>query len=91
MTVLLPRPVVILEGVYAARPELGDLIDLKVVVTVSDALRETRLLAREAGIGPWERQWHEAEVHYFTQVMPPERFDFIFDASLAAGDLKALL
>lgn len=89
-TVLTPRPVVILEGVYAARPELADLIDLKVIVTVSDALRERRLLPRAGGIGPWEHQWQEAETHYFRQVMPIERFDFLFEASLPAADLTIM-
>jgi uridine kinase len=83
VTELSPRPVVILEGVYSARPELADLIDMKVLVTVSDALREARLLAREGSIGPWERQWHEAEAHYFNEVMPSGRFEVILDAANA--------
>ncbi|KRE01175.1 hypothetical protein ASE63_26270 [Bosea sp. Root381] len=80
VTELSPRSVVILEGVYSARPELADLIDMKVLVTVSDALREARLLAREGSIDPWERQWHEAEAHYFNEVMPWGRFEVILDA-----------
>lgn len=68
---------VILEGVYAARPELADLLDLRVLVEVAPDIREARLLAREGAIGPWERQWHEAEDLYFRNVMPPERFDLI--------------
>jgi uridine kinase len=79
-TIQPPRPVVILEGVYAARPELAELIDLRVLVVLDDAKRAARLIAREGTIGPWERQWHTAEAHYFGQVMPPERFDLIFAA-----------
>lgn len=75
---LSPRSVVILEGVYSARPELADLIDLKVVVTAPDDLREARLLEREGSIGPWEQQWHEAEAHYFNEVMPSDRFGAVF-------------
>jgi uridine kinase len=74
-----PRPVVILEGVYAARPELADLIDLRVLVTASEDVRTARLLAREGTIGPWERQWHEAEDFYFRNVMAPETFDIVFN------------
>jgi uridine kinase len=71
------RPVILLEGTYSARPELADLLGLRVLVTAPDAAREARLLAREVGVGPWERQWHEAEEHYFKAVMPADRFDII--------------
>lgn len=77
-TRLAPRAVIILEGTYAARPELVDLVDLRVLVSVPDDERLTRLMAREGSIGPWERQWHEAEEHYFAAVMPPDGFDVIF-------------
>ncbi len=78
-TVLAPSRVVILEGVYAARPELAALVDLTVLVTIEDGPRLARLLAREGHIGPWERQWHEAERHYFEHVMPARAFDVIVD------------
>ena len=32
-----------------------------------------------AGIGAWERQWHEAEEWYFTHVVPSHIFDLILD------------
>ncbi len=79
--VIAPRPLVIIEGVYAARPELAGLVDLRIFVVVSDAERQKRLCGREPGIGAWERSWHEAEDHYFTSVMPVHRFDAVFDAS----------
>lgn len=72
-----PRQLILLEGTYSARPELADLLGLRVLVTVSDAEREARLLMREGSIGPWERQWHEAEEHYFRTVMPVHHFDVI--------------
>ncbi|WP_179907672.1 uridine kinase family protein [Rhabdonatronobacter sediminivivens] len=75
---LSPAPYVILEGVYAARPELADLLDLRVLVEVAPGIRTARLLDREGAIGGWERQWHEAEEHYFRDVMPPECFDLIY-------------
>lgn len=76
---LSPRSIVILEGVYSARPELADLIDMKVLVTAPDAVRKARLLEREGCIGPWERQWHEAEAHYFSEVMPAGEFGVVFE------------
>lgn len=81
VTTLSPRRIIILEGVYAARPELADQIDCKVLVTLADELREERLQLREGAIGPWERQWQEAEAYYFAEVMPARRFEMIFDAS----------
>jgi uridine kinase len=72
---------VILEGVYAARPELADLLDLSIVLMVPDEVRLASLAAREGTIGPWERQWHEAEELYFEAVMPTAIFDVVVAAS----------
>ena len=80
-TLVLPRSVVVVEGVYSARPELADLLDLRVLLRVPDDLRSARLLAREGAISPWERQWHEAEDWYFAHAAPPEWFDVIVDGS----------
>lgn len=74
------RLIVILEGVYAARPELADLLDLRVVLVAPDAVRLARLAAREGTIGPWEMQWHEAEEFYFEAVMPTASFDVVVEA-----------
>jgi uridine kinase len=74
VTRLAPKRIVILEGVYAARPELADLIDLRVMLAAPDGVRTARLMAREGTIGPWERQWHQAEDAYFRSIMPPEAF-----------------
>lgn len=76
-TIVEPRSVVLFTGVYTARPELADLVDLRLLLRVSEATRVARLLAREGGIGAWERQWHEAEEWYFSQVVPPHAFDVI--------------
>jgi uridine kinase len=76
-TVVEPRSVVLFEGVYTARPELTDLVDLRVLLWVSETTRVARLLAREGDIGAWERQWHEAEEWYFTHAVPSHVFDLI--------------
>lgn len=78
-TVVEPRSVVIFEGAYTARPELADLVDLKLLLRVTEETRVSRLLEREGSIGAWERQWHEAEEWYFAHLAPPEAFDLILD------------
>jgi uridine kinase len=75
----LPGDLVILEGAYSARPELTDLVSLRVLLQTEDRERRRRLLSRE---GPdyraeWEDRWAEAEDHYFTSVMPPTSFDLV--------------
>lgn len=74
-----PRAVIVFEGVYSGRPELSDLIDLRVLLRVSETTRLARLLAREGTISAWERQWHEAEDWYFAHGTPPSAFDVIVD------------
>jgi uridine kinase len=77
-----PAAVVILEGVYSARPELADLFHLRVLFDAPAQLRDRRWAERE-GEGhadDWARRWSEAEDWYFTHVMPAERFDLILPA-----------
>ncbi|UYN98520.1 MAG: hypothetical protein KIT02_11210 [Devosia sp.] len=76
-TTLATSPVILVEGVYSARPELADLVDLSLLVHVSEARRIERLVAREGEIGPWERQWHRAEDHYFAMTRLPDSFDIL--------------
>lgn len=71
------RKTIILEGVYSARPELRDLIDLRVLLTAPDAVRGQALVDREGGISAWEAQWHRAEDWYFSNAAPSEIFDFV--------------
>jgi uridine kinase len=81
-TVCSPAEVVILEGVYSARPELADLFHLRVLYDAPAYLRHRRWMAREGEDYPdeWARRWSEAEDWYFTRVMPPERYDLILNA-----------
>ncbi len=76
------RPVIVVEGVYSARPELRDLIDLAVLVDIDEDLRLQRLLEREGEISGWEQQWHLGENWYFTNVALRESFDFVVDNSI---------
>jgi uridine kinase len=77
LTVMSPKPIIILEGVYAARPELADLIDIAIMVRADEGVRESRLLARQEHTGPWEKQWHAAEDYYFEFVRPLTSFNML--------------
>jgi para-aminobenzoate synthetase len=77
LTVMSPKPIIILEGVYAARPELADLIDIAIMVRADEGVRESRLLVRQEHTGPWEKQWHAAEDYYFEFVRPLTSFNML--------------
>ncbi len=71
-----PRDVVLLEGVYSARPELADLVDLALLVYTPAEQRRQRLVERDHG-GPhlqWHDAWEAAEEHYFGTVRPAAGF-----------------
>ncbi|MEJ8281750.1 uridine kinase family protein [Pseudonocardia spirodelae] len=72
-------PVVVLEGAYACRPELHDLLDLRVLLTAPGDVRRRRLATRDGDDHDpvWEARWAAAETHYLDGVMPPERFDVV--------------
>lgn len=74
-----PADVVILEGAYSARPELSDLIDLRVLIEIPEELRWQRLIGREGDeySREWDDRWRSAEDHYFTVVVPRSGFDLI--------------
>ena len=84
-TCIEPRQIIILEGVYSARPELADLIDLSVLLKVDEPVRQARLLAREGEMGAWEYQWQAAEDFYFKDVRPEQQFDVLFAESGFTG------
>ncbi len=75
--------VIIVDGVYAARPELADLVDVAVYLGVDPQTRAARYAAR--GDDPdWRRFWDRGEAYYFGAVRPPAGFDIQLDA----GDLR---
>jgi len=78
-----PASLIILDGAYSTRPELADLIDLKVLVEVPDGLRRQRLLEREGQeyMGAWHARWDTAEDYYFTYVRPRSSFDLVITNS----------
>ncbi|HSP28368.1 MAG TPA: hypothetical protein VLN74_07450 [Ilumatobacteraceae bacterium] len=66
-----------LEGAYSCRPELHDLLDLRVLLDIPHDIRRRQLLGREGDSfrADWEARWSAAEDHYFSVVMPPDLFD----------------
>ncbi len=78
-TICGPADVVILDGAYSARPELADLVDLRVLLDVPYAVRRPRLVARE-GLDwheEWFVRWSSAEDHYFDHIVPATGFDLV--------------
>lgn len=82
-----PKPVVLLDGAYSARPELADVLDLSVLVEAAPTTREARLAAREAAdfLRQWHARWDPAEDHYFGHVRPPSAFDVVCRTDGVAG------
>jgi uridine kinase len=80
-------PVIILEGAYSCRPELHDLLELRVLLDVPRDVRRRQLLAREGHDyrADWEARWSEAEDHYFGTVMPPGRYDVVICPARSAS------
>lgn len=74
-----PASVIILDGIYSARPELSDLLHLSVLVDVPIAIRHARLTLREDAdfLREWHLLWDDAEAYYFTEIKPPDSFDIV--------------
>ena len=74
-----PAPVILLDGVYSARPELADLVDVAVLVETDDLVRRKRLLMREGQdfMRRWHQLWDVAEEYYFTHIRPRSSFDLL--------------
>ena len=76
-----PVGIVILDGAYSSRPELADLLTVRVLLEVDRDVRRDRLLRREGERyrAEWEARWEAAEDLYFEMVMPPGAFDLVLD------------
>lgn len=70
-----PGAPLLLDGVYSARPELADLVELAVFVDVPEQLARERTTARDGKRDPREDAWRGAEQDYLTRVRTPESFD----------------
>ena len=78
-----PSEVVLLDGAYSARPELDDILDVRVLVEAAEGVRRARIARREGDdfAERWHAIWDEAEDHYFINVRPPSSFDVVVDLS----------
>jgi uridine kinase len=70
---------IIVEGVYAARPELADLIDVAVYLGVDPETQARRYAEREND-PDWTRFWERGEAYYLSAVRPPASFDLQVEA-----------
>jgi uridine kinase len=70
---------IILEGVYAARPELADLVDVAVYLGVDQQIRARRCAERKND-PDWARFWERGEAYYFRALRPRASFDLQVDA-----------
>ena len=87
MTVCAPQRVVLLDGTYAARPELADVVDVAVLVEAAPEVRADWLRAREAAefLVEWHARWDAAETHYFTTIRPREKFQFVLTSAASVA------
>ena len=69
---------IIVDGVYAARPELADLVDVSVYLGVDPQTRARRYAAREND-PDWTRFWERGEAYYFGAVRTRASFDLQVD------------
>jgi molybdopterin-guanine dinucleotide biosynthesis protein A/uridine kinase len=74
-----PSDVIIVDGIYSARPELADLVDAAVYLGVDPQTRASRCAARNND-PEWARFWDRGETYYFSAVRPPASFDIQLDA-----------
>jgi molybdopterin-guanine dinucleotide biosynthesis protein A len=70
--------VIIVDGIYTARPELADLVDAAVYLGVDPQTRASRYAARNND-PDWARFWERGEAHYFVHLRPPTSFDLQLD------------
>ncbi|HEY2507712.1 MAG TPA: hypothetical protein VGI58_14450 [Streptosporangiaceae bacterium] len=68
-----PAELILLEGVFAAAPQLADLVDRTVLVQTPAPERLRRLHARIPA-DEWDEAWLAAEREYFGHVRPPSSF-----------------
>jgi uridine kinase len=73
---VLPGPLIVLEGVFSAAPELSDLVDRSVLVDTPEPERLRRLRAQVAP-EEWDDEWLKAEQAYFDLIRPPSAFDLV--------------
>ncbi len=72
-----PIDYVIIEGCYAARPELKRYYAIIVLMDISIAERDRRQRERADATPAWLDRWHAAEAFYLTTHRPRDYADFV--------------
>lgn len=74
-----PASVIIIDGAYSSGPQLADLVNLTVLVEISETERWARLTRREEAefLAEWHARWTAVEDFYFSNVRPRSSFDLI--------------
>lgn len=73
--------VVIVEGCYAARPELKGYYDVIVLVEAPAAVRARRQAERADASQAWLNRWDAAETYYMTRIQPRSYAHWVIAAS----------
>jgi uridine kinase len=85
-----PVPVVLLEGVSAARREIRPELSLAVFVTAPAGLRRERAVARDGddslAFRAYLERWHAAEERHFADEATEAAADLVVDGAAATGD-----
>jgi uridine kinase len=76
----MPMPdVVVVEGVYTLRPQLLELLDVKIYVRTGEDTRMDRQIARGQNSSDWIRRWVAAEDFYVAAYQPWRNADLVID------------
>ena len=72
-----PQGVILVEGVYAVRPELQHVFDATVFVDTPRSARISRIEGRKNEDTVWVSQWRAAEEWYVRHFSPEKRCDLV--------------
>ena len=72
-----PQGVILVEGVYAVRPELQHVFDATVFVDTPRSARISRIEGRKNEDTVWVSQWRAAEEWYARHFSPEKRCDLV--------------
>lgn len=76
-----PQGVVIVEGVYSARPDLADCYDLTIYVDTPREICLQRVQERAENPAEWINRWRAAEDHYIDTTQPQTRAALVVKGS----------
>lgn len=71
------KGIIIIEGVYALRPQLQKYYDYKIFIDTPLEIRFPRLIERGQDSSSWIKRWEEAEVYYVEKYNPKSTADII--------------